>query len=169
VNFFETPARRLRMVRAWGLFVVALIIGLLPLFLDIDEGKWFCFGGAGFCLLLGMLNAWWARRTASNAIVFAIPDHAPVSVQLSYYRRALWLSAITFPIMTVWLAYDLDQLESGRTDHVDMWAPLVPIYDTFGYWPTVLSLFLLGVGCCVLMVVKIRKLRAPESTPSKSL
>jgi hypothetical protein len=164
MNFFETPARRLCIVRACGLFVVALGIGLFPFLVDIDkEGQLFCFAGAGFCLLLGALNVWWARRTPPDETVTAIVDRAPVPAQIRYYRRVLWLSAITFPLMTVWVAYDLSELESGRADDVTIWAPLVPIYANFGYWPTVLSLFLTGVCCCVLFSVKIRKLRAHES------
>lgn len=162
MSFYETPLRRLRIVRACGLLIVALVIGLLPFVLDLDEeGVIFCYAGGGFCMLLGMLNLWLARRASPDETVTEIPERAPVPAQIRYYRRAFWLSAITFPVMTIWVAYDLHQLESGAAKNVRIWAPLVPIYEHLGYWPTVLSLLLFGVGCCVILAFKIRRLTAP--------
>jgi hypothetical protein len=165
MSFYETPLRRLRIVRACGLFLVALVIGMLPFILELDrKGIIGCYAGGGFCMLLGILNLWLARRTSSDEIVTDIPERAPVPAQIRYYRTVFWLSLVSFPVMTIWVAYDLHQLESGAAENARIWAPLVPIYEHFGYWPTVLSLLLLGLGCCVLLAFKIRKLTARGTT-----
>jgi hypothetical protein len=161
MSFYETPLRRLRIVRACGLLLVALVIGMLPFVLDLDrEGTIGSYVGGGFCMLLGLLNLWLARRTGSDDIVTEIPERAPVPAQIRYFRQGFWLSAISFPVMTIWVAYDLHQLESGAVKDVRIWAPLVPIYEHLGYWPTVLSLLSLGLVCCVFLAFKIRKLTA---------
>jgi hypothetical protein len=167
MSFDETPLRRLRIVRACGLLIVALVIGMLPFALDLDrEGIIGCYAGCGFCMLLGILNLWLARRASPDEFVSESPERAPVPVQIRYYRRALWISAITFPVMTIWVAYDLHQSETGAAANVQIWAPLVPIYEHFGYWPTVLSPLLLGVACCVFLAFKIRKRAAHETIGS---
>src|SRR5262245_40389052 len=103
MNFFETPLRRLRIVRACGFLILALVIGLLPFVMEVDkEGALFGYAGAGFCVLLGMLNFWLARRTSPDEIVTKIPERMPVPVRLNYYRRMGWLSAFLFPTLTIW-------------------------------------------------------------------
>src|SRR5437867_11135288 len=127
MSIHETPLRRLRFVRACGLLIVAVVVGLLPFVLDLDrQGIIFCYAGAGICMLLAILNFYLARRTSPDATVTENPERAPVLAQIRYYRRALWLSVIAFPMVAIWVAYDLHQLESGAAETVQIWVPLVP-------------------------------------------
>jgi hypothetical protein len=163
MSFFETPTRRLHVVRAFGSLVLAIAIGALSLMPDVDYfGRIFCLSLAAFCALMVALNLWRARRAPSLATVTPIPDRAPILAQVRLFRQMLWISIIAFPVMTAWVAYDLKQLEVGNAKHAEIWAPLVPIYHYLGYWPTVGSLAGLGVACCAVFVYKIRKL-TPKS------
>jgi hypothetical protein len=99
MSFYETPVRRLCIIRACGLFVLALAIGAFSFAPDVDaEGRIFCYAGAGLCALMGLFNLWRARRSDPDATVTSIPDRAPIPAQISYFRRMLLLSAIAFPI-----------------------------------------------------------------------
>jgi hypothetical protein len=165
MSFYETPVRRLCIVRAICFFVLALGIGAFSFAPAVDaEGRIFCYAGAGLCALIGLFNLWRARRSDPDAAVTPIPDRAPIPIQISYFRRMLLVSVIAFPILTVWVAYDLRQLETGAVERVTIWAPLVPIYEHFGYWPTVISLPVLGIVCCAVFIYKLRKLTSHDST-----
>lgn len=163
MSFHETPLRRLHLVRAWGLLALAIGLGGFSFAPVVDaEGKVYCYVGAGICALMALFNFWRARRTPAEAIVTTNPDLAPVPEQIHYYRRMLWVSLIAFPGLAAFVASDLQQLESGAAERVRIWAPLVPIYERFGFWPTVLAPILLGLVCCGAFVFKLRKLQATE-------
>jgi len=165
MGFYETPVRRLCIVRACGLFVVGTAIGVFSFFEKGETlGRVFCYAGVAFCGLLGLLNLWWARRARPSATVTVISDRASTCAQIRLCQRMLWLSLIAFPVMAIWVVYDLHQLESGVVNSVQIWAPLVPIYTYLGYWPTVLTLPLLGIICCVIFAIKLRKLDRRAST-----
>jgi hypothetical protein len=115
---------------------------------------------------MGIFNLWQARRVSPLDTVTRIPDLAPVSEQARYYRRMLWLTAVAFPPMTVWMAYDLRRLESGAAEHLSISAPIAVVYEHFGFWPAVLVLPGLGILCFLVCVRKLRKLRSRESTES---
>ncbi len=168
MSFYITPVRRLCLVRAVSFFVLALGLGAFSFTPDVDDfGRNGCYVGAGVCALVSLFNLWKARRTPAEATVTTIPDLAPVPTQIHFYRRMLWSSAIAFPALTAWVAYDLHQLESGAEKEASIWAPLVPIYEHFGYWPTVISLPILGIVCCAVFIHKLHKLRklATDDSP----
>jgi hypothetical protein len=162
MTFFDVPVRRLCFVRAGGLFVLAAAFLLFPLLCEVDSlGRNFLLVFVGLCLLFGLLNIFWGLRTSPAEI--RPPIHkAPVSVQAQYYRRMFRLSALVFPIMTCWLAYDLHSLELGSAKSVRIWEPFALIYRNFGYWPAVLSSLLLGVICCLFFLSKMKKLSSEE-------
>jgi hypothetical protein len=163
MGFFQTPARRLHIVRACGSLVLAVVIGAFSFTPDVDyTGRIICLALAGLCVLMTFFNLWRARRTPSSATVTRIPALAPISVQAQLYRRLFWLSVIAFPIMTAGVAYDLYQIENGHAERAEIWAPLVPIYEHLGYWPTVASLIGLGIACCTVFIVKSRNLTAKK-------
>jgi hypothetical protein len=158
MNFFDTPVRRLHFVRAVGMFVLAFAMLAFPLLIKVDSlGLMFMLIFAGLCVLGGVLNIWWGRRTSPTEIRPPI-NKAPVSIQMQYYRRMLWFFAVTFPIMTAWIAYDLQALQSGIVESVSVWEPFATIYRHFGYWPAVVSSLLLGVVCCLVCLSKLRNL-----------
>ncbi len=161
MSFFETPIRRLCLVRAGGFFALALGFAGFSFAPDVDNwGRHFCYASTGVCLFLSLFNFWKARRTPADSVVTTIPDRAPVPVQILFFRRMLWFSAIAFPALTVWAGYDLHQLEIGAEKEVGIWGPLVPIYEHFGYWPAVALCPILGIVCCAVFIQRLRKLTA---------
>ena len=167
MSFYETPVRRLCIIRACGLFVLALALGAFSFAPDVDEqGKLFCYGLAGLCLLLGLFNLWRARRASPQATVTTIPDRASVSSQIRYYRRMWWVAFIGFPMLTASDAHDLNQLESGAVSNVRLMEPVTAIYENFGYWPAVLSVPIAGLICCAVFTYKISRLKAAPQEES---
>jgi hypothetical protein len=159
MRFFITPVRRLCLVRACSFFVLALGLGVFSFAPEVDEfGRNFCYAGAGVCVLVTLFNLWKARRTPAEATITTVPDLAPVPEQIQFFRRMLWSSAIAFPVLTVWVAYELHQLESGAEKEVTIFAPLVPVYEHFGYWPAVILSPILGAVCCAVFIHKLRQL-----------
>jgi hypothetical protein len=156
----ETPARRLCLVRAWSYLV--LVVGLIALSFAIDfpdvEGRIFYYCFVGFFLACSLFNFWKARRAPPDEIIVSNPELLPAPVQVSYYRRILVLSLIAFPALSVWTIYSLNQLQSGAEKSVEVWAPVSFVYETFGYWPAVLALPVLGMACCAVFLHKLRKL-----------
>ncbi|MCK6461549.1 MAG: hypothetical protein L6Q95_16835 [Planctomycetes bacterium] len=165
MGFYETPLRRLRLVRAGGLVVLAIAFAVIPSWAALDTfGAVFGYAAAGGCLLAALFNVWLARRTPEGKLVHATPDHAPPAEQLRLYRRMILCSVVAFPVLAAAVAYELHQLESGAKDRVRIWAPLVPVYERLGFWPTVIAPLLLGTVCCAVFVSKTRKLtRGPHA------
>jgi hypothetical protein len=93
-----------------------------------------------------------------------IVDRAANPEQARHFRRMLWLSAVAFPVMTAWIAYDLQQLENDIVSEVTIWAPVAAVYDHFGYWPAVLVTPLVGILCCTVFLFKLTKLTAQDDS-----
>lgn len=168
MGFYETPLRRLRLVRAGAALVLAIAFAVIPFVAQLDTfGRVLSYASSGACVLAALVYVLWSRRTPPEKIVVAFPAHAPPSEQRRLYRRMLWASVVAFPVLTATVAYELHQLESGKKDRARLWAPLVPIYEHLGFWPTVLAPLLLGAVCCVVFVVKLRKLARTASRTEK--
>jgi hypothetical protein len=71
-------------------------------------------------------------------------------------------SAIAFPVLSFMTACELHRLRPGAADRATLWAPPVLIYKLIGYWPTVLSVPLLGIGCCKIFIGKLRRVSKLE-------
>jgi hypothetical protein len=165
MGFYETPHRRLRIIRACGNFVLAGVIAALPIFVSVDTlGHAFCFAVVTIFTLIGAVNLRLSQRTASDATVTLIPDRAPILEQVRYFRRYLWLSALSFPLMTIWIAHDLHQLEIGAMKEVRIMAPVGFLYEHFGYWTAVLYVPVLGLLCCAFFMLRLRKLSRQDPT-----
>jgi hypothetical protein len=166
MGFYETPLRRLRLVRAGGLCVLAIAFLVIPFLVELDTfGRIFGYGAATACILAALVNVWWSRRTPPERVIFALPGSAPPSVQLRFYRQMVWVSVVAFPVLSAAVAYELHELQSGAKDRARLWAPLVPVYERLGFWPAVLAPLLLGALCCTVFLVKIRKLaRGPAAS-----
>lgn len=169
MSFFVTPARRAYYVQAIGCFVLALIFTVAAVAYEIMVGLDSL--GLGFaavvvllCTIGGVLNLRWASKTPSEARVTMVPSLAPVPEQARYFRRYLWRFVFAFPIVIGTVAYDLYQLETGAVKEVSLWAPLVPFYKTFGYWPTLAALMVIGLVTGAVFFVLVRHLES-KSTP----
>jgi hypothetical protein len=159
MGFYETPLRRLRLVRAGSLFVLAVAFALIPSWAALDAaGVALSYAAAGGCFLAALFCVWWSRRTPDDSVVYAVPGRAPPAVQIRFYRQMLWTSVAAFPLLAAIVACELHDLESGAKDRARIWEPLVPIYERLGFWPAVLAPVLLGAACCAVFAVKLRKL-----------
>ncbi len=164
MSFFETPVRRLRVVRACGLFALAIGIGCLPLLTKLDEmGRAIWIAMVGGCIAAGLANLWLARRTPPNETVIHYAFVTAPAEQVHHFRHLLWTSAIAFPLLYFVTVYEFHRLNSGVMVRVQIWWPVAFIYEHFGYWPTVIFLPVLGVCCCAVFVKKLRKLSAPRA------
>ncbi len=161
MSFLETPVRRLRLIRACGALVLAAGIGCLPLLVEIDRlGRIIWLSMVAGCVCTAFVYFWLALRTPRSAFVTAAPHSGSRDEQIRYFRRGLCACAAGFPLLSAVTGYELHQLECGATDHVQIWAPLALIYEHFGYWPTMISLPLVGICCCAVLFGKLRALDA---------
>ncbi|MFM2266747.1 MAG: hypothetical protein RL757_187 [Bacteroidota bacterium] len=89
------------------------------------------------------------KTVRQEDMVFAPPTDATAEEQISYFKRTLMLSAIVFPILSIWIWFDLNSLESNEVESVRIWEPVAFLYNIGGYWlavlsTPVLSLFVMG-------------------------
>jgi hypothetical protein len=92
-------------------------------------------------------------------MVYAPPKDATVQEQISYFKRILILSAIAFPILSIWIYLDLNSLESGEVDSVRLWEPVAFLYNIGGYWAAILTVPVLGIIVLGTMLKKIVDLK----------
>ena len=143
--------------------MLAGAIAVLAILGDLDDlGRVFCLAAITILSLAGVVFLWLSRRTPADATVTPIPAHPRCREQVRYYRSSLWGSAFAFPILTIWIAYDLHQLEIGAVKEARVVVPVNLIYEHFGYWAAVLSTPVVGAICCAVMLFKLRKLSAQD-------
>jgi hypothetical protein len=167
MSFYITPVRRLCIVRACGLFVLAIVVALFPIVFkgQVDSaGRVGGYCAAGLLALGGLLNLWWARRAPPDAAVTPIFQLTPLREQIRVVQRAFWLSVTIVPLGIIWWIYDLWQLESGAAQRVSVWAPVAMIYEYLGFWPSVASMLFLGIALPALLAFKRHGLRSRAST-----
>jgi len=154
---FISDARRHLRFRGWMMMVLGAVLMFVPLLADADAMGW-GFAGlfAGLCVALAGVNFYRARKVAPGTPIDGHPDAASPEIRRKMYVKLIWTSALAFPVLTAWTAWDLRQLEAGRQETVSVWWPLAFLYEHLGYWPTVLSLPLLGVFCIGVFVRKIK-------------
>lgn len=161
MNFWDTPLRRSRMLRAIYFFVIATIILIIAFSAETDDfgkvaaGVLFTFFFAFGCLLL-----WLAKRTPADVVVTSNPNRLPLPQRIRHYKRSLWVTPIAVAAYVGMLAYDLHQLESGAVKQVSIWQPMALLYEHFGYWPTVLCLPTVCLICTVIIWRKLRQAQA---------
>src|ERR1035437_9504333 len=97
VSFYDTPLRRLCLVRAVGCLVLGAGIFVLLWLPSVDAtGKQFVLIMEGGWSLGAIYNFWRWRRASPQAVVTMMPDRAPVPVQFRYYRGVMWVGIIAF-------------------------------------------------------------------------
>ena len=163
---FNPSARRLQQFYGVLFGAVAVFMLGLPLFEEIDElGKWFILL---FVVAFGLRSAWHFRRAsrlAADEPAFPDVSKMPISERAATVRRSMLVGTPGVALLSAWAAWDLRQLESGRTDHVTLWAPLSLAYDLGGYWAAVLGLPVLWV---FFIAYAMRKLRREEQDAPSS-
>jgi hypothetical protein len=75
--------------------------------------------------------------------------HATESERYEYQRRTWWFKCLVGAVF-LWVSFitwqDLSDLERGRAQTVQVWAPLAMLYRVAGLWPSVLILALPGAA-----------------------
>lgn len=169
MSFFQTPLRRMYVVHAVGMLVLAIAMiafSTLDDYVDSD-GRIFAYALAGLCVAGGIVSIWRAYQAPAGAFA-VLPEHGPPSAQVQHYRRALGLSAVAFPVATAVVACDLHRLEWGAVTSVSIWEPFATVYRHFGFWPAVLAVPLLGLVCSTVLLIRLRGLSAPSTAERAS-
>jgi hypothetical protein len=73
-----------------------------------------------------------------------------------FWKQILFFGG-AFLAMTVMTVMDLNALESGEVETVWLWAPIVSLYERFGYWPAVLLPPVLGLVCGSILCWSLMK------------
>jgi hypothetical protein len=158
----DASLRRIRRLRGYGALIVAIVLIASVQWAPVQEpGGTMATITAGAIWLYGGLQLWLARRTPLAERYpsrYVDPNTLPLPDRVRYFRRLLVLGLIVFPLLSAWVAYDLNQLESGSAPRVDLWAPVGFVYARLGYWPAVLMVPSLGVTLIVIMTVKLRQI-----------
>lgn len=76
--------------------------------------------------------------------------------QIASLKRLMYLFLPACVVLSTWIIYDLNQLESGGADSVRLWAPVAFLYDQLGYWPAILFVPVLGLVVLGLLWRQIR-------------
>jgi hypothetical protein len=152
-----TRVRRHYVISAVKLFVLAAAILLLPVLCEVDTvGLALIFVLSILSAVLGWVNLRHARQTPEDAVEPSILEE-PVPIQLWYCRRALWVIAASFTILTAFMVYDINRLDDGGGV---LWQPSAILYQLLGFWPAVLVVPIPGILFCVALMYRIRKLRS---------
>jgi len=92
---------------------------------------------------------------------FVSPDAANQQIesdadQIASLKRLMYLFLPACIILSIWVIFDLNQLESGGADSVRLWAPVAFLYNQLGYWPAILFVPVLGLAVLGLLWRQIR-------------
>lgn len=168
---FDKPvqAKRYFSGKSIALCVAGLIILLIPFIApDIDEfGRMFSFVLAGLLFLMAIYNFLRNKKVSLDAKAYENPVTAPANVQLKYLKKLLIPCYFTFPVLIFTTAWELKELEMGKTESVELWLPLSFIYNHTGYWPTVLSVLFISIAAVIMLKWKINKLSVKQKTIQK--
>ena len=153
--------------RGW-LYAVAVIAVIVVTLIAVDFSEIDSFGitfGIAFLLFLSYRSFSCfkqAKNTAEEKKVFT-PTDAPAADQITYFKRLLLIGIPAFILLSIWIIYDLNSLESGTEKSVSLWAPIAFLYNSFGYWVAVLTIPVLGCIVIVTLLSLIRKSRKEKT------
>lgn len=133
-------ARDLHRRRAWAYGILAGTILVVGLLFAKDEI------GIGFVLLMTALfgaraayHAWKLRRAAPSEQVAMNVDGLPVADRAAALRRVMWIGGSAAIALSIWSAWALWTIETGRAEDAELWRPVALLYSYLGFWPAVLA------------------------------
>jgi len=162
-------------LRTWG-YALGLLIGggivivthLTPS-TDRQEMVFMLVVGGAF-VLLGLYYLWryWRDLPTNLPITPHEQVHLmPPEFQIPYLQRILTMSLFAFPVLTLYITFELTRLERGQADSVMIWAPISLLYRLVGYWPAVCATPALGIFCFFALNNRLKKLTAGEDPRPK--
>jgi hypothetical protein len=87
------------------------------------------------------------KNTRDEERAYSPPTDASKTEIISYYKRVFYISIPAFIILSIWIYYDLNELETGNVETVRLWAPIAFLYENGGYWLAILTTPILGIIC----------------------
>jgi hypothetical protein len=90
---------------------------------------------------------------------FGAPANSSTDEKITYYKRILFIALPAFIILSVWIFWQLNNLELGLVESVSLWEPISLLYDWGGFWLAVLATPILGILLVIELIFKIKKLR----------
>jgi hypothetical protein len=162
----DASLRRVRQLRGYGALTVATVLIASALWAPVPApGGTRASFAAGAIWLYGGLQLWLARRTPwaeRYPSRYVDPNTLPLPDRVRHFRRQLALGLIVFPLLSAWVAYDLNRLKSPATASVDVWVPVGFVYARLGYWPAVLMVPSLAVTLAIIVAVKLKRIGRVE-------
>ena len=155
-----TSLRRLRYLRAVGAFAGALVL-LISHLISFDPPPVAPSAVVlSVVVLFGVSQIWLARRVPADVLVespqmYQDINRLPAAERVRHIQKNLVGVAILFPLLSYWVIRDLNRLESRLAEEVRVWWPVGVLYDSLGYWPTVLATPILGG---LIVIVWLRQL-----------
>jgi len=138
-------ARDLHRRHATAFGVLAATILVLGLIFGKDEiGVGFAVLVAAFFGARAAYHGWKLRRAAPGEQVAMNVDGLPVAERAPALRRIMWFGGSAAAALSVWTAWALWTIETGRADDAEVWGPVALVYRQLGFWPAVLTCPALG-------------------------
>src|SRR6185437_3523389 len=155
--------KNLLLIRIWLYAILAVFFLSTPLSLKISEGGF----GYPFAYLMAAVLVYLAYRcfkqiktTKDEEMAYAPPANATTKQQITFYKRYMLIGLIAYPILTIIIVPDLNDLEAHSVDSVHLWAPVAFLYNHFGYWPAVLFVPVIGLVITLLFIRKIKQVKS---------
>ena len=147
--------RRLRYLRAVGAFAGAVVLVIAHLISFDPPPVAPSALVLSLVVLFGVSQIWLARSVPADVLVesphmYQGNKRLPAAERLRHIQRNLVGVAILFPLLSYWVVRDLNRLESGLAEGTRVWWPVGVLYDSLGYWPTVLFTPLLGGAIAIV-------------------
>jgi hypothetical protein len=162
VNTEDPPLRRVRQLRGYGALVVAAVLAVCWVWAPLPAPAWVIeVVAVGVIILFGGVQLWQARKTPATIRVasrYSDPNRLPLPQRVRYFRAQLLLSSLIFPVISAWMAYDLNRLDAGVVTTTRVWLPVAFMYARLGYWPAVLAVPILGGTIWLFWVFKLKQL-----------
>jgi MFS family permease len=147
-----------------GLVLGGVIVILNSVFSPSDQSaQLISWSLGGVCILIGgwKLWKWWHGDCVSQPISLPEEVHMlPVDHQIAYLQRIMKMSLVAFPLLTLYITFELTRLERGKVDSVMLWAPIILIYEALGYWPAICAIPGLGIACFFALNRRLKQLDA---------
>jgi hypothetical protein len=88
--------------------------------------------------------------------------------QVRQTRNSMLITGAGTVLLGGFIAYQLFQVEFGTAQSVRVWAPVALLYNSFGFWPAILCVPVLGVVILLVLARKLRSIRESSSTIAPS-
>lgn len=152
--------RKYLLLHGWLYALVVIILLVFFVFQEIDE-----FGIVFGTIILIFLSfksyacLMEVQNIKDEDNNFGSPENSSMDGKISYYKRILFIALPAFILFSVWIFWQLNNLESGVVESISLWGPISLLYDWGGFWLAVLATPVLGILFAIELLFKIKKLR----------